>query len=177
MERELILEAINKAAQELGVSETTAKRSMNALLRANIYTVEDFLRLEKCVAKDIKDINVNGKTWKLIERAKIILKEKGIMTVFLSHKMNGFTDSEITEIRKLAKRYLSKKYKGKYIRILDNFHHMNVPEDAGRLWHLGESIKLMEQADAVYFCPGWMNARGCQIEFEICKAYGLKIID
>lgn len=41
---------------------------------------------------------------------------------------------------------------------------------------LAESIKFMSDVDAVYFLKGWEEARGCKIEHEIAKQYGLEII-
>lgn len=35
----------------------------------------------------------------------------------------------------------------------------------------------MGQVDAVYFTKDWASARGCKIEREIAKAYGVKILD
>ena len=34
----------------------------------------------------------------------------------------------------------------------------------------------MSRCNAVYFCKGWENARGCKIEHDAAVAYGLKII-
>ena len=45
------------------------------------------------------------------------------------------------------------------------------------LWHLGETIKMLADADAAYFPDGWKNARGCIIEHEVCKLYGIDIIN
>lgn len=97
------------------------------------------------------------------------------MKVFLSHKMNGLTESEVMEIRNKALAYLQKNYED--VELIDNYHHENVPEGAGRLWHLGTSIRMMEEADAIYFCEGWKEAKGCWIEFHICVKYGLRIIN
>ena len=97
------------------------------------------------------------------------------MKVFLSHKMNGLTEKEVMKIRKEALNYLQSKY-GE-IELIDNYNHINVPTDAGRLWHLGASIQLMEKADAIYFCPGWSSANGCVIEHHICYMYKLNIIE
>lgn len=44
------------------------------------------------------------------------------------------------------------------------------------LAYLAKSIEAMSQCDAVYFCKDWENARGCKIEHEIAKDYGLAII-
>lgn len=97
------------------------------------------------------------------------------MKVFLSHKMNGLTEDEVMKIRQDALCYLKSRYGD--IDLIDNYHHENVPEDARRLWHLGTSIKMMEQADAIYFCDGWETAKGCLIEKHICDSYGLNVIE
>ena len=31
-------------------------------------------------------------------------------------------------------------------------------------------------SEAVYFCKGWENARGCKLEHAVAEAYGLTII-
>ena len=40
---------------------------------------------------------------------------------------------------------------------------------------LGKSISLMSEADLVVFAPGWENARGCRIEHEVAKEYGIQV--
>lgn len=96
------------------------------------------------------------------------------MKVFLSHKMTGLAEDEVKQIREDALQYLQNQY-GK-IELIDNYHHDNAPSDAGRLWHLGASIQLMEEADAVYFCKGWFGANGCAVEHLICRLYNLTIL-
>lgn len=41
---------------------------------------------------------------------------------------------------------------------------------------LARSIEQMSKVDAIYLCNGWSSARGCCIEYQIAKAYGLQII-
>lgn len=99
------------------------------------------------------------------------------MKVFLSHKMNGLTKEQVKIIRVEATLYLKTRY-GQNIEIIDNYNHKDVPENAGRLWHLGTSIKQMEEADAVYFCKGHCeDANGCKVERMICELYGLKVLE
>ena len=43
--------------------------------------------------------------------------------------------------------------------------------------YLAKSIEAMSKCDAVYFCKGWANARGCKIEHKIAEEYGLITID
>ena len=47
----------------------------------------------------------------------------------------------------------------------------NVP-----LWFLAKSLQKMSECDAIYFCRGWENTRGCNVEHEAADLYGLKLI-
>ena len=44
------------------------------------------------------------------------------------------------------------------------------------LCFLAKSLEKMSLCHAVYFCKGWEKARGCRLEHEAAKAYGLEII-
>lgn len=44
------------------------------------------------------------------------------------------------------------------------------------LCFLAKSLENMSLCHAAYFCKGWEMARGCRIEHEAAKAYGLEII-
>lgn len=44
------------------------------------------------------------------------------------------------------------------------------------LWFLAKSLEAMSKCHAVYFCKGWESARGCRLEHEVAKTYGLEII-
>lgn len=44
------------------------------------------------------------------------------------------------------------------------------------LCFLAKSLENMSLCHCAYFCEGWENARGCRIEYEAAKAYGLEII-
>lgn len=50
---------------------------------------------------------------------------------------------------------------------------VNVP-----LCFLAKSLENMSKCHAAYFCKGWdaENVRGCKIEHEAAKAYGLEIL-
>ena len=43
------------------------------------------------------------------------------------------------------------------------------------MYCLAHSIQCLADADIVYFAEGWENARGCKIEHEIAKQYGIEI--
>lgn len=42
--------------------------------------------------------------------------------------------------------------------------------------YLSKSLEAMSYCDTVYFCQGWEGARGCKLEHEAAKAYGLKVL-
>ena len=44
------------------------------------------------------------------------------------------------------------------------------------VWYLAKSLEVMADVDAVYFCKGWQNARGCLIEHKVAKDYGITCI-
>lgn len=48
---------------------------------------------------------------------------------------------------------------------------VNIP-----LCFLAKSLENMSKCHAAYFCRGWKQARGCQIEHAAAVAYGLEII-
>ena len=94
--------------------------------------------------------------------------------IFISQPMNGKTTEEIENERdhiidRLAIQFAKE---NKCIDIIYSFFK-NIPHDAKPLWYLGESIKLMSEADVVFFCDGWQTARGCQIEHDCALAYGI----
>lgn len=48
---------------------------------------------------------------------------------------------------------------------------VNIP-----LCFLAKSLENMSLCHVAYFCKGWEQARGCRIEHDAAKAYGLEII-
>lgn len=44
------------------------------------------------------------------------------------------------------------------------------------VYYLGRSLMVMAECDGVFFCKGWEGARGCRIEHEVAKSYGLQIM-
>jgi len=92
------------------------------------------------------------------------------MRVFISQPMVDKTDEEIEMERDRAISKLKEEF-DEPIEIIDSFFK-DAPQDATPLWYLGESIKLLGNADAVYFCKGWEQYRGCTIEHECAVRYG-----
>ena len=94
--------------------------------------------------------------------------------IFISQPMNGKTTEEIENERNYIIDKLSTQFarENKYIDIIDSFFK-DAPHDTKPLWYLGESIKLMSEADIVFFCNGWQTSRGCQIEHDCALEYGI----
>jgi len=44
-------------------------------------------------------------------------------------------------------------------------------DDMG-VWYLGESIKILSEADLIFFVNDWKEYRGCAIENDVARAYG-----
>lgn len=99
------------------------------------------------------------------------------MKVFISVPMRGHTDQEIAKAIEIAKSKLSEmaEENNEVIEYVDNF--IPIPTEADikdyAMWCLGGAIQKMSECDAIYFCPGWDEARGCVIERQVAVQYGL----
>lgn len=98
----------------------------------------------------------------------------------VSHPMGGKTDEEIVSTRDRAVKELEKLgYTVVNTLFTDEWVKNQNRSDDGvvsPLWFLAKSLEAMSSCHVVYFCKGWEQARGCLIEHEAAKAYGLKII-
>ena len=94
--------------------------------------------------------------------------------IFISQPMNGKTTEEIENERNhiISRLTLQFARENEHIEIIDSFFK-DAPHNVKPLWYLGESIKLMSEADIVFFCDGWQTARGCQIEHDCALEYGI----
>ena len=99
----------------------------------------------------------------------------------LSQPMAGKTEEEIIETREKAIAALRKRgYQVVNTLFTDEQYSREAMESRGvvqiPLCFLAKSLENMSLCHAAYFCKGWENARGCKIEHDAAKAYGLKII-
>lgn len=103
------------------------------------------------------------------------------MKAMLSQPMAGKTEQEIIETRERAISALTKKgYEIVNTLFTDEWYSKEAMEARGvvqiPLCFLAKSLENMSLCHAAYFCKGWEQARGCRIEHEAAKAYGLTII-
>ena len=104
-----------------------------------------------------------------------------MMKAMLSQPMAGKTDKEIIETRERAMSELREKgYEIVNTLFTDAWYSRENMEKRGvvqiPLCFLAKSLENMSLCHAAYFCKGWENARGCRIEHEAAKAYGLTIL-
>lgn len=100
------------------------------------------------------------------------------MKVFISIPMNGLFEEDIKrEFRAISEALPFPKNE---VEIIDTWINEEPPTDFHGdtgLWYLAKSIELLAQADIVVMASGWENARGCIIEHECAKEYGIPILD
>lgn len=94
--------------------------------------------------------------------------------LFISQPMRGKTDEEILATREKAIKRAEKQV-GEPVEVIDSFFQQALV-DANPLWCLGESIKLLGEADVAYFVKGWDEARGCKIENVCAIEYGIETV-
>lgn len=104
-----------------------------------------------------------------------------MMKAMLSQPMAGKSDEEIRATREMAFDALeSAGYEVVNTLFTDEWYSRENMKKRGvvqiPLCFLAKSIENMSLCHAAYFCKGWEKARGCRIEHEIAKAYGLEII-
>lgn len=99
----------------------------------------------------------------------------------LSQPMAGKTEKEIIDTRNRVVTELEKRgYEIVNTLFMDEWYSPQSMKQRGvvqiPLCFLAKSLENMSLCHAAYFCKGWENARGCRIEHEAAKAYGLEII-
>lgn len=104
-----------------------------------------------------------------------------MMKAMLSQPMAGKTEEEIIATRERAIAALKKRgYEIINTLFTDEWYSKESMKKRGveniPLCFLAKSLENMSLCYAAYFCKGWENARGCKIEHEAAKAYGLTII-
>lgn len=103
------------------------------------------------------------------------------MKAMLSQPMAGRSDQEIIETRERAIAALKEMgYEIVNTLFTDEWYSDKAMQDRGvvqiPLCFLAKSLENMSLCHAAYFCKGWETARGCRIEHEAAKSYGLTII-
>ena len=104
-----------------------------------------------------------------------------MLKAMFSQPMGGKTQEEIVEARERAIHALQERgYEIVNTLFTDEWYGKEAMEARGvvqiPLCFLAKSLENMSLCHAAYFGKGWEQARGCRIEHEAAKAYGLEII-
>lgn len=99
----------------------------------------------------------------------------------LSQPMAGKTVQEIVETRDRAIKALeSRGYTVVNTLFTDEWYSNEAITERGvvqiPLCFLAKSLENMSLCHTVYFCKGWKQTRGCRLEHEAAKAYGLEVL-
>lgn len=99
----------------------------------------------------------------------------------LSQPMAGLTDEQIIAAREKAVKHLADNgYEVVNTFFTDEWYNKEQMASRGvvqiPLCFLAKSLENMSLCHAAYFAKGWESARGCKIEHEAAKAYGLEVI-
>jgi len=95
------------------------------------------------------------------------------MKVMISQPMRNKTEEQIRTERE----EIIEKFKKMHIEVINTLFTEEAPQDCNiAVYYLGKSISAMKNIDALYMCDNWRQARGCQIEHEVAKSYGIKIL-
>jgi hypothetical protein len=95
--------------------------------------------------------------------------------VFISQPMRGLSPDEIVAAREKAKDLVRDKF-GEDVEFIDSYKP-DFATNPKPLEFLGESIKMLAQADIAVFIGNWSEARGCSIEFQCAASYGIEYWD
>lgn len=94
--------------------------------------------------------------------------------VMLIQPMLGKNEEEIKREREMITGAIE--FNGQ--EVINTLFSEKAPQNSKQgLYYLGKSIQAMAEADTVLLLPGWDKARGCRIEYECAKAYGLEVVE
>lgn len=96
------------------------------------------------------------------------------MKVMISQPMNGRNQEDINKERQ----DIIEKFNKMHIEVINTLFTEEAPDNCNAaVYYLGKSISAMKDIDALYLCDNWNLARGCRIENEVAREYGIKILD
>ena len=88
------------------------------------------------------------------------------MKLMISQPMRGKTNEQIREERA----ELVKQLEAEGHEVIDTV--LDIGEGKSPIHYLSKSIEMLADVDGVVFMQGFLNARGCRIEYEVAREYG-----
>ncbi len=93
--------------------------------------------------------------------------------LFISCPMKGRTEENIKKSFEVMQR-VAEAYTGETLEVVNPYEPKTFESDADRIRSLGESIKLMAEADYFITFGNYFDYRGCSVENQVAALYGLK---
>lgn len=90
------------------------------------------------------------------------------MKIMISQPMRGKTNEQIRQERA----ELVKQLEEEGHEVIDTIFEEAPADEDIAIYMLSQSIRYIGKVDAVVFMPGWEEARGCRIEYEVADNYG-----
>lgn len=141
----------------------------------------------RCVRWSPSDCDCLAEDWEISnlepyqEEKNDMCKEIGKRKAMISQPMAEMEEAEIIATREKAIKSLEERgFEVVNTLFTDEWYDKENMEKRGvvqiPLCFLAKSLENMSLCHAVYFCKGWKYARGCRLEHEAAKAYGLQIM-
>lgn len=90
------------------------------------------------------------------------------MKIMISQPMRGKTTEQI----KLERKQLVEELEKQGYEVVDTIFAEEAPRDCdAAIYYLSKSIEAIGKVDGIVFMPGWNNARGCRIEYQVAVEY------
>ena len=99
------------------------------------------------------------------------------LKAFISCPMNEKDEAEVRKVQADALSNLNHiahcLRKDVQFELLETYTKNDVPDGAGRVWFLGDSIRILDSADILIFAGDWEKSKGCRREKAIATEYGI----
>ena len=107
-------------------------------------------------------------------RVRGIQEERDLIVTFIKENYDFRFDGASRASAMIPKGFDVYKDKPEYnINVVNPIERENAPDNAGRLWYLGQAISDLARCDLVIFARGWENSKGCCVEREAVRQYGI----
>jgi hypothetical protein len=95
--------------------------------------------------------------------------------LFVSTPMKGLSREVIAANSESAHR-IARDVVGKDLALIDSYFPPDIADSLTPLGCLGKSLELLAQADYAIFYGDWESARGCCLEYDAARSYGIPTI-
>lgn len=95
--------------------------------------------------------------------------------IFISQPFKGRTEEEVFEERGRLQKMVEEVY-GEPVEVIDQYHQ-TASKGAGRFYYLSQDLLMMGEADLIVFSRNWHTAKGCMVEHELARVYGLNYVE